>query len=202
MAQQNRHNHTYHLVLLSILTAIILLQNFVPLLGNIPIGAFSLTLIHITVIIAAIVLGPWDGALIGGIWGISSCLRAWLSPYSPIEALIFTNPLIAVVPRILVGLIAGYAYQWLKKLRFFDVASMAIAGVIGAVTNTVLVLGLIYIFYRTPYANYLHINFSGLLPALLLIVLTNGIPEAIAAGVIAPAVSKPLLRFRPDRKRN
>ncbi|CAM3093035.1 ECF transporter S component [Sporolactobacillus spathodeae] len=198
MVHMTRQNKTYRLVLLSILTAIIILQTFVPMLGNIPIGVFSLTLIHITVIITAIVLGPWEGALIGGFWGVGSCLRAYLSPYSPIEMLIFTNPLVAVLPRVLVGLAAGYSYRFLRKVKLPDIPSMALSAVFGAVTNTVLVLGLIYIFYRQPYANFLHVSFSGLLPALLLIVVSNGIPEAIAAGVIAPIVSKALRRVVPE----
>ncbi|MFT8871263.1 MAG: ECF transporter S component [Sporolactobacillus sp.] len=195
----SNYERTYRLVLRSILIAIIILQTFVPFLGYIQLGILSLTIVHITVIVTAIVLGPFDGALIGAVWGITSCVRAYYSG-SPIEMLIFTNPLIAVLPRILVGLVAAYAYRWLKRVKLFDVVAMAAASVLGALINTFLVLGLIYVFYRQPYANFLHVNFQGLLPALMAIVMTNGIPEAIAAGVVGPAVAKPLLRFMPLKK--
>ena len=49
--QQIRHNTT-----LAIFIAIILLQDFVPFFGNIPLGPLSITTLHVTVIIAAIVL--------------------------------------------------------------------------------------------------------------------------------------------------
>ncbi len=66
--QQIRHNTT-----LAIFIAIILLQDFVPFFGNIPLGPLSITTLHVTVIIAAIVLGPVDGAIIGGI----GCGHLW-----------------------------------------------------------------------------------------------------------------------------
>ncbi|MFT8362475.1 MAG: ECF transporter S component [Sporolactobacillus sp.] len=198
MVQMTQHRKTYRLVLLSILTTVIILQTFIPMLGNIPLTPiFSLTLIHITVIITALVLGPWEGALIGTVWGVGSCLRAYIAPTSPIEQMVFTNPLIAVLPRLLVGLTAGYSYRALRKIKRFDFSLLTIASVIGALTNTVLVLGLIFFIYRAPYAHSLHVSYSHLLPALAAIIVTNGIPEAIAAGFVAPIVSKALRRVVP-----
>ncbi|RYL92225.1 ECF transporter S component [Sporolactobacillus sp. Y61] len=194
-----QHRQTYRLVLLSIFTAIIILQNFIPFLGYIPVGPFSLTLIHITVIIAALVLGPLDGALVGGIWGLITFIRAYTFPTSPIAPIVFTNPLISVLPRVLIGLVAGYVYLGLKKVKVFDWLSMVIAGVLGSLTNTILVLGLIYLFYRVPYANVLHMDVTKLLPALLMVVLTNGLAEAVAAGIISPAVAGPLRKIRKYR---
>ncbi|MCL1631815.1 ECF transporter S component [Sporolactobacillus sp. CPB3-1] len=184
---------TYRLVILSVFTAIILLQNLVPFLGYIPIGVFSLTIIHLTVIIAAIALGPVEGAIVGCVWGMTTFIRAFAFPTSPIAPIVFTNPLISVVPRILVGIIAGGVYVALKKTRLPKVVSMSVAGLLGSLTNTILVLGLIYIFYSQPYANFLQIDVSKLLPALLTIVMTNGAAEAAAALIVTPAVAGALL---------
>jgi uncharacterized membrane protein len=189
-------NQTYRLVILSIFTAIIILQNFLPFLGYIPIGVFSLTIIHLTVIIVAIVLGPVEGAIIGGVWGMTTFIRAFTFPSSPIAPIVFTNPLISILPRILVGLVAGYVYLALKRTRLQRVPSMAITALLGSLTNTILVLGLIYIFYSHPYANYLQIDVSKLLPALLAVVLTNGLAEAFAACLISPVVANPLLHIK------
>ncbi|GEB75990.1 ECF transporter S component [Sporolactobacillus inulinus] len=189
-------NATYRLVLLSIFTAIILLQNFVPFLGYIPMVALSLTIIHITVIIAAIVLGPTGGAIIGGVWGMTTFIRAFTFPTSPVAPIVFTNPLISVFPRIMIGIISGNVYLKLKKMGCPHYVSMSIASLLGALTNTVLVLGLIYLFYRQPYANALHMDVTQLLPALLAIVFTNGIAEAVAACIIAPTVATAILKAR------
>ena len=72
----NTKSKTYRLVIRAILTAIIILQTMVPFLGFIPIGITSLTIIHITVIVAAIVLGTKDGMFIGLVWGFyhDSCV--------------------------------------------------------------------------------------------------------------------------------
>ncbi|MCO7125654.1 ECF transporter S component [Sporolactobacillus shoreicorticis] len=189
-------NQTFRLVLISVFTAIIILQNFVPFLGYIPIGVFSLTIIHLTVIVVALVLGPVEGAIIGGVWGMTTFIRAFTFPSSPIAPIVFTNPLISVVPRILVGFVAGYLFLLLKKTKRSRIICMSIAALFGSITNTVLVLGLIYIFYRVPYANYLQIDVSKLLPALFVVVVTNGIAEALAACFISPMIAKPLMAIR------
>lgn len=64
--------------LLALFGTIVIVQNLVPVLGNIPIGPLSITLIHITVIVAAIVLGPVQGMIIGGIWGMITFVRAFI----------------------------------------------------------------------------------------------------------------------------
>lgn len=189
-------NKTFRIVLLGMLTAILLIQTSIPFLGYIPIGPLSLTIIQITVIIAAIVLGPLDGAIIGGVWGLITFIRAFTSPTSPIAPIVFTNPLISVLPRILIGVVAAIVFHKLLKGKLNDTAAMSIAGILGSLTNTILVLGLIYLFYRDPYANYLQMDVSELLPALLTIVGTNGITEAILSGIFAPIIAKPLLKIR------
>ncbi|WP_281730437.1 ECF transporter S component [Metabacillus endolithicus] len=76
----NNNNKTFRLVLLGMLTAIIIIQTSIPFLGYIPIGPLSLTIIQVTVIIAAIVLGTKEGAIIGGIWGMITFIRNFCRP--------------------------------------------------------------------------------------------------------------------------
>ena len=57
------------MVVLTLLAAIIVIQNVVPFLGYIPIGPLSITVIPVTVAVAAAILGPRDGALIGEFGG-------------------------------------------------------------------------------------------------------------------------------------
>jgi len=194
-----KKNKTFRLALLGLFSAIIILQTTIPLLGLIPIGPLSLTIIQVTVIIAAVVLGPRDGAIIGGVWGIITFVRAYTFPTSPIAPIVFTNPLISVLPRILIGVVAGYLYHKAFKNKMKDAGAMSIAGVAGSLTNTILVLGLIFVFYRNPYANYMEIDVSQLLPALLGIVGTNGVTEAILSGILVPVIAKPLLKANKNK---
>lgn len=186
---------TYRLSILSILIAIIVLQDFIPVLGNIPIGPLSLTTLHITVIITAVVLGPVDGAIIGGVWGVITWIRAFTFPSSPLAPLVFVNPLVSVVPRIFIGLFAGWAFLALMKVMKKPVVPMVISALIGALTNTVLVLGGIYLFYRTPAVAHIYgVNVDNLLKALNAIFITNGLAEMALAAVIVPLIAMPLRR--------
>lgn len=191
-----KKNKTFNIVILGMLSAIIIIQTTVPFLGYIPIGPLSLTIIPVTVIIAAIVLGPKEGAIVGGIWGVITFIRAFVAPTSIIAPIVFTNPLISVLPRILIGVVAAYVFHRMLSGKFNETIRMSVAGVLGSLTNTILVLGLIFLFYREPYANFLSIDLEQLLPALLTIMATNGITEAVLSGILAPIVSKPLLKLR------
>lgn len=181
----------------SILIAIIILQDFVPFLGNIPVGPLSITTMHVTVIIAAIVVGPVDGAIIGGVWGILTWVRAFVAPSSPLAPLVMINPLVSVVPRIMIGLVAGYFYRWLARLSKQPRLAMILAGIAGSLTNTGLVLGAIAIFYRTPaVARAYGVNVAHLLPALETIMATNGLAELVFAAIVVPLVAYPVLEVR------
>lgn len=179
--------------LLAIFGTIVIVQNLVPVLGNIPIGPLSITLIHITVIIAAIVLGPVQGMVIGGIWGGITFIRAFIWPTSPLAVICFTNPLVSVIPRILVGAVAGYGYRWLAN-KISSRKAMVIAAIAGSMTNTILVLGLIYLLYRHQAPKLYSVNVHQLLPYLLGVVGTNGIPEMLLAAVTVPLIANALFK--------
>ncbi|WP_281165913.1 ECF transporter S component [Liquorilactobacillus sicerae] len=187
------------LVILAFFCSIIILQNVIPFLGYIPLGPLNLTLIHITVIVAAFVLGPLAGAIIGGVWGLITFIRAFVWPTSPLATIVFVNPLVAILPRIMIGVISGWMFRWLKSWQIKPLAAMMISAILGSLTNTLLVLGQIYLFYRDRSQILYQINTKALLPFLLTVIGTNGIPEAIAAAVIAPAVSLALLKSRRNQ---
>lgn len=188
-------NKTYHIAILGILSAFIIVQTFVPFLGNIPIPPLNPTIIHITVIVAAFVLSTKDGMLVGLVWGLARMVKAYTLPASPLDLLLWTNPVIAVVPRVMVGLVAGLVFHAFLK-RKQEKRGMVIAAVLGSLTNTVLVLGFIVLFYGNEYATALNVDPSNLLKVLAGIVATNGIGEAVAAGLIAPFIATALMKVR------
>ncbi|GAK48424.1 putative membrane protein [Secundilactobacillus oryzae JCM 18671] len=195
-----RRNRAYEISILALFIAIVVVQNVVPILGYIPIGPLTLVTIHITVSIAAITLGTRDGAIVGGVWGLITWVRAFTWPTSPMAVYVMVNPVISVLPRILVGVIAGLLFQALYK-RIHTTVALSLAGIAGALINTIFVLGFIYIFYQfggIP-LNKLHID--ALMPYLIGVVGTNGIPEAILAGILVPLIATPLLRFRKTVKK-
>lgn len=188
-------NKTYRIAILGILTAIIIIQNFVPFLGNIPIPPLNPTIIQITVIVATFVLGTKEGLIVGGVWGIVRLIKAYTLPATPLDFLLFTNPLISLVPRILIGLSAGLVYQAFRK-RNKEKTGMIVGAVAGSLTNTVLVLGFIALLYGNEYSAALEVDPSNLMAALAVVVATNGVAEAIASAILAPIISRALLKVR------
>ncbi|WP_269923841.1 ECF transporter S component [Enterococcus innesii] len=199
----NTKSKTYRLVIRAILTAIIILQTMVPFLGFIPIGITSLTIIHITVIVAAIVLGTKDGMFIGLVWGIFTMIRAFTSPTTPLDIAVFTNPIISVIPRVLVGLVAGLLFTIIYKKTKKVVAASIVAAIFGTITNTVLVLSLMGTLYTSLVANTYGVDASALFVTLGGIAVTNGISEVITAAVLTPILVKALFAatsLRPENR--
>lgn len=186
--------NTKRLTMMAIATAILLIQNFVPFLGNLPLPPLNPTIIHITVIVFTFLLGTRDGMIIGAIWGIIRMIRAFAMPASPLDPLIWTNPLIAVLPRLLIGLTVGITYQWLQK-RWPSTHNLRISAFLGSLTNTVFVMLFIYVFFTEDIAYLMNIQLDNIVYGLLAIVVTSGIPEAIIAAIIAPIVVKPLKKI-------
>lgn len=173
----------------AILVALLLLLSFTPL-GFIPIPPLNPTIMHIPVIVGAIILGPVYGGSLGFIFGMISLFRATLQGnfiFSPLVVVPGTSngdwraAIIAIVPRILIGVVSYYVYQLLKKHKSFAAVT---AGVLGSLTNTVLVMNLIYFIFKTPYAALVGKSVNVLYGAILTIVFTNGLFEAVCAGVL------------------
>lgn len=237
------------LVTAAILGAITVVLSITPL-GLIPLGLINATTMHIPVIIAAIVEGPLVGALVGLIFGISSLANAIIRP-NPVS-FVFYNPLISIVPRILIGLTSYYAYNALKGkdektlkvltkvlwtlillglvfLLYRNIKTgastlnivlvvilliitiglliysrktptldfpVAIGAFVGSMTNTILVLGGIYVIYAEKYVKAVNIPLESAKSAILGVSITSGIPEAILSVILATSVVKALKNTR------
>lgn len=194
--------NTKFLTLLGVLLAIEILLAFTPL-GFVPLGFTKATTIHIPVIIGAIFLGPLGGAILGFGFGVMSIIINTVTPaltsfvFSPfitvggVQGNIWSL-VIALVPRIMIGVTAYYTYKWVSKFDKSQVFAYGAAGVVGSLTNTVLVMSGIYIFFGQQYAAAKEVAFEALFGVIMGIVGINGVPEAIVAAVIVATVCKVL----------
>ena len=189
MTQNQRYgsqNKTNQLVKLSVFVAIIIIQSWVPMLGNIPTPVLSITYIHVTVILATLWLGWKEGVLVGTAWGLNSWIRALTVPLSPIHAQVLSDVMVSVLPRmlmplILAGLIVVFK-SWSKNPRLVG----ALAGFSGSFLNTFLVLGAIVLFKQEVYMTIQGVDQTGLWKLLGGIIATNGILEAFVAAILTP----------------
>ncbi|MEE1315395.1 MAG: ECF transporter S component [Faecalimonas sp.] len=208
---KNQSTKTIKLVQLALFAALIIIMASTPMLGYIPLGFTRATIIHIPVILGAIVLGPKYGAILGGIFGCTSFLNNTFNP--TITSFVFTpfytlgdfeggigSIIICFVPRILVGVIPYFVYQGMQKAaknrKGSQVLSLGVAGVSGALTNTLLVMGMILLFFRESYALANNISVNAVFGFVLTIIGMNGVPEAIVAAVLVALIGKILISGR------
>ena len=204
---QPKNAEIYHLVLLSLFTAIIILMACTPI-GLIDLPFIKATILHIPVIIGAILLGPKQGAFLGGVFGLTSIIKNTMVPgvlsftFSPLVPVSGTDHgslwaiVISLLPRILIGPVAWAVYCGIVKLfhkvKGGQVAGMIAAGIVGAFVNTALVMSMIFFLFKDAYATVNNLAIDAVLAAILGVVATNGIPEMIAAAVLVPAITLPL----------
>ena len=139
------------MVITAMLGAITALLAFTPV-GMItrPPPLPAVTLVHLPVILAALTEGPVVGVAVGFLFGLFSLIRAWGSGMVGLT-LFFRNPLVSVLPRMIIPLTAWGAYMLWKKLvrreGAADKLGAGVASAIGALTNTVLCLSMIVLIY-------------------------------------------------------
>ncbi len=148
--------------------------------GFIPLPIARATIMHIPVIIGAILEGPMVGMLIGLIFGIFSIFQNLANPN--LLSFAFINPLVSVLPRVLIGLTSYYCYKLMAGR--IKVLGIGLGAAIGSLTNTFGVLGMIYLLYAARYAEVKGISAATSAKVIFGIALTNGLPEAIIAVII------------------
>lgn len=173
-----RKTDTRNLVRAGILSALIIVMTVVPYTGYIYYGLIEITTLHIVVAVGAVLLGWQYGAVLGLVWGVTCMLRAMTNPlWAP-----FVNPLISVVPRVLVGAVGGLAASGFRKLKLRSGLVSSLSAAAATLTNTVLVLSALKLFSTiltgTPLLGTIYATLIGV----------NGVIELVAAIVIVPAV--------------
>ncbi|MDY3195637.1 MAG: hypothetical protein RBQ95_02145 [Paracholeplasma sp.] len=105
------------MILMSSFSAIVIMLALVPNIGYITFipGFASLTIIHIPVIIGLMVLGFKQSVGLFTLFGVTSFVVALWRPGGPVDYA-FQNPLISILPRVIVGFISYGAMVFLKKL--------------------------------------------------------------------------------------
>ena len=199
---KTRKRDTRWLVLLALFVAIEIFLN-VTGIGLIPLPLIKASTLHIPVIIGAVLMGPLAGGILGGVFGLCSIWSNSTAPgllsfaFSPFLATSAAGAVktiwIAFGCRVLIGVVAGWLWIILKKLRVNDLVALPVVGVAGALTNTGLVMTSIYLLLSPEFAAAKNIAMEAVLGGVMAIVAANGVPEAIAAAVLVTAIGKALL---------
>ena len=194
---------TKWMVCVALMAAIIIVLANTPL-GMIQLPIIKATTVHIPVIIGAVLLGPLAGGILGGVFGICSLISNTMAPtllsfaFSPFLSTTGFSGVakalwVSIGCRILIGVVSGWLWILFKKIRWNQFVSLAVTGFIGSITNTILVMGSIYILFAQQYAAAKDVAVTAVWGLILGTITASGIPEAIAAAVLVLALGKILL---------
>ena len=161
-----------------ILGGIVLVLGFTGL-GFIPVPNLSgsATIMQVPAVLGGVLEGPVIGLLVGGIFGLESMIRTGGVPF-------FHDPSVSFLPRLFIGPVAYLVFIALRRMSV-QVAAAA-AGVAGAVTNTVLVVGMLVLRHYIP--------IQAVPP-----ILPQAVAEAILSGIVTLAVVEGVLLYRSGR---
>lgn len=195
------------------LTSVALMAAVVILLANTPLGMIHLpiikaTTVHIPVILGAILLGPGVGAILGAVFGVCSLISNTMTPtllsfaFSPFLSMTgITGAVkalwISVGCRIMIGVLSGWMWIFLKKWKVPASAALPITGFFGSMVNTVFVMGSIYVLLAGEYAKARSVAMDGVWGLIMATITGAGIPEAVAAGILVTVVGKILIHTVP-----
>lgn len=160
---------TFDLAIAGIFGALAIVLAFTPL-GLIPVPnpTEAATTLHLPAIVAGILSGPIVGGLVGLVLAISSWYLFGATFITFAGGNLLVALLAAFLPRILIGILAYYAYRPLRRWRAL---AAGVAGLVGTLTNTVGVLGILM--------------WLGTLPvALLAPVFSMNVPIEVAVAVV------------------
>lgn len=193
------------------LASVALMMAVVILLANTPFGMIQLpvikaTTVHIPVILGAILLGPLAGSILGATFGICSMISNTMVPtllsfaFSPFMSMtgvggVLKAVWVSVGCRIMIGLISGWIWILLKKVKLNTLIALPVTGFIGSMINTIFVMGSIYLLFASQYADAKNVGIDAVWGLIMVTVTASGIPEAIVAAILVAVIGKVMLRF-------
>jgi uncharacterized membrane protein len=177
--QQNIRVLTVNAMFIALIATLGLAFGFVPLFF----GLFSITILHIPVLVGAALLNVRSAIIFGLTFGVISWIVSLTSPLVGPADLIFNNPLISIFPRILFGLSAGMLFSIGNKLKgSLRYVGYGLLALVATLLHTIFVLIMIWIFES---AN-LIASFNNLFQFIWIVISANGIIEAGVAAVLVP----------------
>lgn len=185
-------------VLIAMFTALIWLLGLTPL-GMIPLGFIHVTILCVPVLVGTLLLGRKSGLILGLMFGAVSLYTAITRPSTLVGTLMAASPAAVVamsmIPRLCVPLTA-LATEGLLR-RHGEKRAAAAAAAVGSLTNTVLYLGMMLLFYVV-----LGLDQSGVFKLIGGVALIAGSLEAAAAALLTVPILYALRRLNGARRKS
>ena len=191
----NTRKKLYNMVLLALFAGLIFLMGQTPL-GLIPLGFCNVTLLVIPVAVGTIYMGWKNGLILGATFAATSLLSALTKPSALVATLMGASPSLAIVmtvlPRLCIPLVIWGMNALLCRLpKMKQPLAAAISSACGSLTNTILYLGLMLLFYILC-----GIDNTTVLTTIAAVAGGAGPLEALAAAIIVPPILTALWKIR------
>ncbi len=187
------------MVLAAFFVALVLLLGMTPL-GLIPLGFINVTILCVPVIVGTLALGLKTGLLLGATFGLTSTLRVFGIPLPPstLSALLLgKSPLLAIVmcmlPRLLVPVAAHFVFKLFSRGER-KASALPFAAIAGSVTNTVLYLGMMLLFFVM-----VGLDSTEVLALIGGTGLIAGASEAAVAAILVTPITIALWKMQPQK---
>lgn len=194
------NSKTLRLTQMALLVAVLLVMAYTPL-GYLKTPGLEITFMMVPVVLGSILLGPTAGAILGGVFGLTSfgtcfgtsAFGVALFNISPILTFI-----VCVIPRILAGWIPGLVFRAMynpkagkvrKNIAFFT------ASLLGPILNTLLFMSaLVICFYQTDFIQQISTSLGAANPLIFVVLFVglNGVIEAAVGFGISGILSRAL----------
>lgn len=203
----NKNRRVLFLVRIAVLIAIMLVMDITGI-GYIKTAGLELTIMPVPVLIGAIVMGPLAGAILGGVFGLTSFFQCFGKSLFGMT-LLGINPwytaIVCIPTRILMGYLCGLIFKKLSERKapaadgllpekesthVKDLYPYGIAGISGAIMNTLFFMTtLMLLFGRTEYIRGLMGN-KNVLAFVIGFIGTQGVIEAIVCFLCGTVIAR------------
>jgi len=125
--------------------------------GTIPLPIVSVTIAFVPAMVTTMAVGFLPGLTVATAAGLSSMIRAFVMPTGILFPFI-QNPLVSVVPRMLIAVTVFVVFKALTKTKMPKPIAIGISAAVGSITNTVAFLGAMWLIYAAPLQDAIYTN--------------------------------------------
>lgn len=197
----NISNKTRYITRIAILAGLIIIMAFTPL-GYLRIGVISISFLSLPVAIGGILLGPKGGAILGGVFGLTSFIQCFgLDAFGVM--LMGINPvgtfIMCVVARVMMGWCSAMLFKLLRNVKPGIIAYM-VSSVSAALLNTAFFVGMLLLFFGGNSEVQAAMGVERVIDFLPILLTFNALIEAAVCLVAGTTIAKLLSAALPELK--
>lgn len=194
IANTNSRKDTRMMVVTAFMIALTVVMAMTPV-GMIRLPVVSVTIAHLPILITAVVFGLAPGLAVALAFGGISLFIALTAPSSILDPF-FVNPLISILPRLLIPVTTYFVYRGLSKAlggaKSGDALACGIAVAVGNLTNTFGVYTMLYLVYA---GKIMEVTGKSALTLIVTAISTTTVIKCIVIVVVAVPVVKAMKRM-------